>query len=56
MVCNRCIMVVQNEMDKLGLAAENIKLGEVTLEKEPTAEEKNCFGKRSSTFRVSSDR
>ena len=31
MVCNRCIMVVQNAMDKLGLAVKNIKLGEVTL-------------------------
>jgi len=40
MVCNRCIMVVQNELDKLGLKTKNIKLGEVTLEKEPTAEEK----------------
>lgn len=40
MVCNRCIMVVQNELDKLGLAVKNIKLGEVILEKEPTPEEK----------------
>ena len=35
MVCNRCIMVVQNELDKLGLAAKDVNLGEVTLEKEP---------------------
>src|SRR5690606_9645296 len=40
MVCNRCIMVVQNELDKLGLTVNNIKLGEVTLEKEPAPEEK----------------
>ncbi|GAA4800062.1 hypothetical protein GCM10023231_31030 [Olivibacter ginsenosidimutans] len=40
MVCNRCIMVVQNELDKLGLKAKNIRLGEVTLEKSPTPEEK----------------
>src|SRR5690606_28733979 len=40
MVCNRCIMVVQNEMDKLGLNVKNIKLGEVTLEKELSDEEK----------------
>src|SRR5690606_33752466 len=39
MVCNRCIMVVQNELAKLGLAAKDGKLGEVTLEKEPNAEE-----------------
>lgn len=31
MVCNRCIMVVQNEMDKLGIPVSDIKLGEVTL-------------------------
>ena len=43
MVCNRCIMVVQNEMDKLELAVENIKLGEVTLKKEPTAGERNAL-------------
>lgn len=40
MVCNRCIMVVQNELDKLGLKVKDIKLGEATLEKEPTSEEK----------------
>ena len=40
MVCNRCIMVVQNELDKLDLPVNKIKLGEVTLEKELTAEEK----------------
>jgi len=43
MVCNRCIMVVQHEMDKLGLAVEHIKLGEVTLEKEPTASERTAL-------------
>jgi len=41
MVCNRCIMVVQNELDKLGLTVKSIKLGEVALEKEPTPEEKD---------------
>ena len=40
MVCNRCIMVVQNELDKLALHVKNIGLGEVTLEKEPGAREK----------------
>lgn len=34
MVCNRCIMVVHNELEKLGLTVKNIKLGEVTLDKE----------------------
>ena len=45
MVCNRCIMVVQNELDKLGLNVKNIKLGEVVLSKGPTAEEKTKLDK-----------
>lgn len=40
MVCNRCILVVQNELDQLGLHAKQVKLGEVVLEKELTAAEK----------------
>ena len=45
MVCNRCIMVVQNELDKLGLNVKKIKLGEVILDKEITSEEKNNVDK-----------
>lgn len=37
-------MVVQNELGKLGLAVKNIKLGEVTLEEEPTRDEKMKLG------------
>lgn len=40
MVCNRCIMVVQQELDKMGLKTKNIRLGEVTLEKDPTTKQK----------------
>lgn len=40
MVCNRCIMVVQNELDKLGLDVKSVKLGEVVIGSELTAEEK----------------
>lgn len=40
MVCNRCIMVVENELKKLGLQHIKIILGEVELVKEPTAEQK----------------
>ena len=36
MVCNRCILVVQNELDKLGLTVKNIALGVVTLEEQPS--------------------
>jgi len=43
MVCNRCIMVVQNELDKIRLDVKNIKLGEVTLDKELTDEQKKNF-------------
>lgn len=43
MVCNRCIMVVQNELNKLGLELKNMKLGEVTLEKELTPSERNAL-------------
>jgi len=45
MVCNRCIMVVQNELDKLDFDVKNIKLGEVTFDKEPTLEEKSNLEK-----------
>ncbi|WP_276089025.1 AraC family transcriptional regulator [Pedobacter sp. JY14-1] len=31
MVCNRCILVVQNELEKLGLQVESVKLGEATV-------------------------
>ncbi len=40
MVCNRCIMVVQSELNKLGLNVKSIKLGEVILDKELPSEEK----------------
>src|SRR5690606_15060985 len=43
MVCNRCIMVVQNEMDKLGIGASHIKLGEVTLDWELSDAERKAL-------------
>ncbi len=36
MVCNRCIKVVKEELEKLGLQIKNIILGEVELTAEPT--------------------
>lgn len=36
MVCNRCILVVGQELAKLGLESERITLGEVVLKSEPT--------------------
>ncbi len=38
MVCNRCILVVQNELEKLDLTIKNIRLGEVTLDNHLTPE------------------
>lgn len=43
MVCNRCIMVVQDELEKLGMDFTSIKLGEVTLTKELTSDERNSL-------------
>ena len=43
MVCNRCILVVQNELDKLGIEATNIKLGEIILEKDLTTTEREAL-------------
>lgn len=40
MVCNRCIMVVKNELQKLGIDPVNVVLGEVTLEQELSAEQR----------------
>lgn len=45
MVCNRCIMVVQQEMDSLGLNVKNIKLGEVILDKGLSPEQKDRLNK-----------
>jgi AraC-like DNA-binding protein len=39
MVCDRCILVVRQQLDSTGLAYKNIQLGEVELEKAPTAEQ-----------------
>lgn len=42
MVCNRCILVIQNEFSKLNIAIESIALGEVTLEKELSSEDREA--------------
>lgn len=43
MVCNRCIMVVQSELEKLGYKATEINLGSAILEKELSPEEKGML-------------
>lgn len=41
MVCNRCKMVVKAELEKLGIHAQKVELGEVTLEQGLEASEKD---------------
>lgn len=43
MVCNRCIMAVKSELDKLGIEPTDVQLGEVILQKELTVKEKEQF-------------
>lgn len=43
MVCNRCIMVIQNELEKLSLGFTQIKLGEVDLTRELSSEERKSL-------------
>ena len=35
MVCNRCILVVQQELERAGLKPLSVSLGEVELERDP---------------------
>lgn len=46
MVCNRCKMAVRKELDQLGLIPITVELGEVELQKEMTATEKEKLGKK----------
>lgn len=50
MVCNRCIMVVKNELEKLGFRSVSLKLGEVELEKEIDDKEKSIINNHLQTF------
>ena len=43
MVCNRCVMAVQQEADQLGLNVKSIKLGELILENEIKTTEKQTL-------------
>jgi len=46
MVCNRCIMVVQSELEKLGYQPLRVTLGEVTLEHELSDNDKKQLDER----------
>ena len=50
MVCHRCIIVVQSELEKLGLKYITIDLGEVTLANDITNEEKLQLAKALEKF------
>lgn len=50
MVCNRCIMVVKDELEELGFQLVNIGLGEVELTNDLTEAEKRNIGNRLETF------
>lgn len=43
MVCDRCILVVHNELEKRGLNVKQVKLGEAELEKELTIEQRKAL-------------
>jgi AraC-like DNA-binding protein len=43
MVCNRCIIVVKQELEKLKLKAANVSMGEVELEKTASAKQLSDF-------------
>lgn len=50
MVCNRCIMVVKNELEKLGFHPVNLTLGEVELDKKVSDNEKSTINHHLQTF------
>jgi AraC-like DNA-binding protein len=46
MVCNRCIMVVRSELEKLGFEPVQVQLGEVELKEDLSGSELNEFKNR----------
>lgn len=50
MVCNRCIMVMKNELEKLGFQTLNISLGEVELTNDLNKTEKTNLDSHLKTF------
>jgi AraC-like DNA-binding protein len=45
MVCQRCIMAVQNELDRLGWEPRSVTMGEIELPREPAAEELDAIAR-----------
>lgn len=50
MVCNRCILVVKSELEKLGQEVLSIELGEVVLKNEISVNDKKDITKQLETF------
>ncbi|MFD2891499.1 helix-turn-helix domain-containing protein [Flavobacterium chuncheonense] len=50
MVCNRCVMVVQNEIEKLNFPIKEISLGEVILQESISEEEKKIIAEQLERF------
>ncbi|HMT74850.1 MAG TPA: AraC family transcriptional regulator [Chitinophagaceae bacterium] len=46
MVCNRCVIVVKQELEKMKLRAANVSMGEVELAKPASAKQLNDFSVR----------
>jgi AraC family transcriptional regulator len=46
MVCNRCIMMVKSELEKLGLQPDAVRLGEAESSRDLSAEEKKMLDTR----------
>lgn len=50
MVCDRCIMVVKQQLDEAGIAYKYVQLGEVELASEPSAETLAAFREKLATL------
>ncbi len=50
MVCNRCILVVQQELEKLDIPYSKIDLGDVEMERAPVPEKLEALGKQLHTL------
>lgn len=46
MVCNRCVMAVRQELEKLSLEVKSIALGEVELQKQPSEKQITALNKQ----------
>ncbi len=58
MVCNRCIRVVREDLEKLGFKIQSIELGKIVLEGDLSAENFNAIGETLTTggFELINDR